>query len=80
MKQTVIFVVEDGNDYIACNDLRCAQQLARQWCEAYMEDYDDVYERERMEIDDSDFERVSVVMDDWSLYDVRIRTVDYLEV
>ncbi|MEE3416427.1 MAG: hypothetical protein VZR53_13780 [Prevotella sp.] len=41
MIQSTIYLVEDGRDCIACNKRNEAKQIARQWCEAYMMDYDE---------------------------------------
>lgn len=48
MIQSTIYLVEDGQDCIACNKRNEAKQITRQWCEAYMMDYDE-NERKKMQ-------------------------------
>lgn len=80
MIQSTIYLVEDGQDCIACNKRNEAKQIARQWCEAYMMGYDE-NERKKMQIYYEDiFNAFGVRLNRQTIYFVRIRTVDCLEV
>lgn len=80
MIQSTIYLVEDGQDCIACNKRNEAKQIARQWCEAYMMDYDE-NERKKMQINYKDvFDSFSVRLNGQLMYLVHIRRIVYSEV